>query len=328
MYLNSQSLKPSLHIRDSAWLEHSPFAFWLIDVLRPNKLVELGTHNGFSFLSQCQVVKSLNLDASVYAIDTWQGDEHAGFYGNNVYESLEEEVRAMYPGIGRMVRATFADARSQFDNSSVDLLHIDGRHRYEDVKGDFQTWVDTLSDKGVVLFHDTSVRRGDFGVYKFWAEISLNYPSFEFYHGHGLGVLLVGKNVPQILIDLCTGSFEQENFIREAYARLGFINTCQYEETKFSGIQQQLQHKININNLTIDEKNATISKISEELNFLDRKIEDINNVNRINTCKLNQENAELKDKLKYMERMNRDILSSTSWRITWPMRAIKTIFIR
>ncbi|QQC24332.1 class I SAM-dependent methyltransferase [Brucella anthropi] len=328
MYLNSQSLKPSLHIRDSAWLEHSPFAFWLIDVLRPNKLVELGTHNGFSFLSQCQAVKSLKLNASVYAVDTWQGDEHAGFYDNNVYESLEEEVRALYPGIGRMIRATFSDARSQFDNSSVDLLHIDGRHRYEDVKEDFQTWVDALSDKGVVLFHDTSVRRSDFGVYKFWAEISLNYPSFEFYHGHGLGVLLVGKNVPQILTDLCTGSFEQENFIREAYARLGFINTCQYEEKKFYGMQQQLQQKINISNSTIEDKNCTINKLSEEIKLLHRKINDLNNINKINTCKLNQENLDLINKLKCVEGLNENILSSTSWRITWPMRAIKTIFIR
>ncbi len=62
MYLNSQSLKPSLHIRDSAWLEHSPFAFWLIDVLRPNKLVELGTHNGFSFYHNA---KQLNLSNSM-----------------------------------------------------------------------------------------------------------------------------------------------------------------------------------------------------------------------------------------------------------------------
>ena len=84
MYLSTHSFTPALHVRDSAWLEHSPFVFWLIAILQPKRIVELGTHNGFSFLSQCQIAKSLGLDASIYAIDTWEGDEHAGFYSSEV----------------------------------------------------------------------------------------------------------------------------------------------------------------------------------------------------------------------------------------------------
>ena len=34
------------HIVTSAWLTHAPFAFWLVDVLRPRSIVELGTHHG------------------------------------------------------------------------------------------------------------------------------------------------------------------------------------------------------------------------------------------------------------------------------------------
>jgi len=37
--------RPS-YIAQSAWLEHIPFAFWVVDTLRPRKIVELGTHYG------------------------------------------------------------------------------------------------------------------------------------------------------------------------------------------------------------------------------------------------------------------------------------------
>ena len=60
----------------SAWIEHTPFAFWIIDAIRPESLAELGTHQGQSYLTfakRCLDVQPAN----AYAIDTWQGDEHA-----------------------------------------------------------------------------------------------------------------------------------------------------------------------------------------------------------------------------------------------------------
>ncbi len=39
-----------------AVLEHAPFAFWLVDALRPRTFPELGTPAGFSYLTLCQAV--------------------------------------------------------------------------------------------------------------------------------------------------------------------------------------------------------------------------------------------------------------------------------
>ena len=44
------------YVSSSAWLEHAPFAYWLVDTIRPTVFVELGTHTGFSYLSLCQAV--------------------------------------------------------------------------------------------------------------------------------------------------------------------------------------------------------------------------------------------------------------------------------
>ncbi|WP_247996552.1 class I SAM-dependent methyltransferase [Brucella tritici] len=326
MYLSRQSFAPSLHIRSSAWLEHSPFIFWLIDILRPSRLVELGTHNGFSFLSQCQVAKSIDCDATIYAIDTWKGDEHAGFYDAEVYDNLEVEVRINYPRIGRLIKSTFAAARSQFNNGSVDLLHIDGRHRYEDVKEDFDTWVGTLSDRGVVLFHDTCVRRDDFGVYRFWSEISQKYPSFEFYHGNGLGILIIGNRAPGILTDLCSDSFETKSLVRDAYARLGYINTLQFEIMKITSEGKNLLYQVKSKELEINRYSDILNNFNDKLMYFHTELETAEREHHQQISEVHQEKMRLQSELRELENLKNSMLASTSWKITRPLRAIKAFF--
>src|SRR5690349_8731822 len=62
----------------SAWHEHAPFAFWLVEKLKPRLFVELGTHLGFSYFSFCQAIRMAKLDTIAFAVDRWTGDEHAG----------------------------------------------------------------------------------------------------------------------------------------------------------------------------------------------------------------------------------------------------------
>jgi hypothetical protein len=200
--LNTSMFMQPLHLPPSAWIGHIPFAAWLVEELKPKVLVELGTHNGASYLAFCQAVKENALDTKCYAVDTWQGDEQAGLYGEEVFETLNEIHRNHYAGFSQMLRMTFDEAAGYFADGSVDLLHIDGLHTYEAVSHDFATWLPKLSERGVILFHDTMVRERDFGVWKFWDALSREYPSFEFQHAYGLGVLLVGKDIPKEVAEL------------------------------------------------------------------------------------------------------------------------------
>ncbi len=207
----------------STWVQHAPFAFFLIEATKPRSYVELGSHHGYSFFAVCQAVKAYQLATQCYAVDTWQGDEHAGFYDKLVFDSVDYHRAIHYPDFANLKRMIFDEALSHFEDHSIDVLHIDGRHFYEDVRHDFESWLPKLSDSGIVLLHDTQVRDKNFGVYRLWDEISSRYPSFEFHHGHGLGIAAVGKTVPVELNALFGAKQDSEAvfLIRNAYERLG-----------------------------------------------------------------------------------------------------------
>jgi hypothetical protein len=179
----------------SAWVGHVPFLYLLFKLTEPRTYVELGVDLGTSFLSACDATDRFRTGTRCYGIDTWQGDQHSGLInGNAVFGPLQKFVAARYPHC-KLFRQTFDQTVEYFDDGSIDLLHIDGLHTYEAVLHDFSTWLPKLSDRSVVLFHDTEVRERDFGVYKFWSEVKAKYRHFEFTHSFGLGVLLTGASV-------------------------------------------------------------------------------------------------------------------------------------
>lgn len=194
--LNASMCMQPKEIPPSAWIGHIPFAAWLVEELKPRTLVELGTHHGTSYLAFCQAVAENALGTNCFAVDTWHGDEHSGVYGEEVFTSLLSYHQATYAAFSQLLRMTFDEASACFEDGSVDLLHIDGLHTYQAAKHDFETWLPKMSDRGVILFHDTMVREREFGVWRLWAGVSQAYPSFEFTHAYGLGVLIVGKKAP------------------------------------------------------------------------------------------------------------------------------------
>jgi hypothetical protein len=198
----SLSLNPR-YDAPSAWWQHVPVAHWLVDVIKPDTIVELGTHYGVSFFAFCEASEAFSSNSFVFAVDTWEGDEHSGAYSEEVYNKVLAHWSGFHRSRSRLVRSTFDEAANYFENKSIDILHIDGLHTYEAVQHDFKTWLPKLKDESVVLLHDINVRERGFGVWKFWLELKANpeYLSIEVKNGHGLGLLIKGSRCTSLLND-------------------------------------------------------------------------------------------------------------------------------
>ena len=210
-----EHLAPAFWVPDrlgtaSAWWGHVPFAHWLVAAARPRVVVELGTHSGVSYAAFCRAVAELGLATRCVAVDSWRGDAQAGHYDAEVYAELRAWHDARHSEFSRLLRADFDSARAMFGRGTIDLLHIDGLHDYGSVRHDFDTWLPALSERGVVLLHDTEMREPGFEVWRLWAELRRDYPGFSFRHGHGLGVLSVGRRPAAPVAALCAAEGTQE----------------------------------------------------------------------------------------------------------------------
>ncbi|AYM65384.1 hypothetical protein At12D13_42320 [Agrobacterium fabrum] len=261
----------------TAWLMHGPFAMWLVRNMRPRRIVELGTHYGFSYFSFCQAVASSNLIADCFAVDTWSGDEHAGYYDDSVYSRVVEE-NEKYAPFSTLLRKTFVQALDDIEDNSIDILHIDGRHFYDDVKEDFISWTRKLSDRAVVLFHDTEVRERDFGVWRFWAEIAPGRPSINLRHEHGLGVLFWGENVPdELRAFVSLIATEPSRSLIENYFQIAgqafsqkkwFDEQLEVSDAKLASERQDAQGLRRKNAVLIEEISATKNELEDVKNNL------------------------------------------------------------
>lgn len=251
----------------SAWSEHVPFAFWLVDVLRPLTIAELGTYSGVSYSAMCQAVRLLGLPTRCFAIDTWAGDDHTGFYSSDVYREFASFHDSHYSAFSSLIRSSFDEAVNYFDDQSIDLLHIDGLHTYEAVRHDFETWRPKLSKNAVVLLHDTNFRERNFGVFRYWDEIREQFPHFCFLHGHGLGIIAIGDDYPDAFQLLIRPSNDQNmvGSIRQAFSFYGKSARLQCE--KFEVGNLIARHVIEQNNLndSINQRDAKIASIEQAI---------------------------------------------------------------
>lgn len=284
---------------ETAWKGHVPFMFVLQKLLKPRVYVELGVHNGASLIAACTAAKSYNLDTTLYGIDSWDGDEHAGRYeGDRVYTELKAHLDANFRNV-KLLRKYFADARRHFRDESIDLLHIDGLHTYDAVKEDFTTWFGAMSPSGVILFHDICVYERGFGVHRLWAELKKSFSTVEFHHSYGLGVLFLDPSDSRL--GPLTGLASNENqlgFYRDLVSLVGDVLPERMGYFSASAI--------------ISEKERYIAEKERDLVEKDRSIADLNR----RLFAFDHEVALLRSEVQALR-------ASTSWRITAPLRALK-----
>ena len=189
------------------WEGHRDFAYDLLNFVNPKKIVELGSQYGCSLFAFCQSVKDNGLKTQINAVDYWKGDIGAENTGEEVYEIVKQTIKKFFRDVDiNLYQMDFDSALDSFEDSSIDILHIDGGHRYEDVEHDLNSWISKLKENGIILFHDV-FSHIDSGSCEHWEQTKKKYPAlyFEFRHSCGLGILF-----PK-------GNYWYENMISEGF---------------------------------------------------------------------------------------------------------------
>ncbi len=220
--VRSSIVRPDWFGNPSGWRGHVPFGIWLVQSLQPNIILDLCIHHSSSYFNFCKAVKVARLRAKCYAVDAWRNDKQSGHGEGCDFDNTQKYNECEYADISCLLPMRFDEAVEHFSDASIDLLHINGCYTYEAVKRAFDAWLPKLTHSGVILFHQTNVKQGYFGVWRFWEELTRLYSlNLEFGHCQGLGVLQLAPGEGRFLLDWLLPDSADKQLLREYFGKRG-----------------------------------------------------------------------------------------------------------
>src|SRR6266481_1008444 len=298
-----------LRLAATAELAHAPLAMFLVDLLRPKVLVQLGVREGTLFCAYAQAVKELRLDTRCFAIDDWQ-DGGGADDELRALEDLRAHHDPLYKDFSQLIQGSPGEAHASFEDGDVDLLHLGADGTYEKLSEWIESWLPKMSDHGLIVLENANLHSGELDVWRFWKEIKADQPHFEFGHHGGLGILSIGTKVPEGLEVLFKANDKETSLIREFFRQSGGLLRAQLENKPevrdlYSRVKDsflQLQAKT----LAAEKNERTIQSLLGELEVADKESEK-------NRAELSHLSAEV-DRLTVKENQLNNILHSRAWR--------------
>ncbi|MDF3917776.1 hypothetical protein P3W43_02770 [Salinicola salarius] len=202
------------HIEPSAWLDHLPLLFWLMEAMAPQRCVTLGARRGSPHTAFCQGTGRLGLDAECLLVADDEDD-------------LGAEIHAMadrrYGAIARRLNAAPRRAAKQIEPGSVDVLALDVSASDADMEDILDRWLSRVSERGIVLIPGINRREPGCVAHEHFAALQSTYRSLTFHHGDGLGILVVGERPAELIETLLSrwNAPTAARTVREVFARLG-----------------------------------------------------------------------------------------------------------
>jgi predicted O-methyltransferase YrrM len=149
----------------TGWFEYPSFYEMCLKAVPENgTLVEIGSWRGRSTCYMGSLIKNSNKNVKFYSVDTWEGsdeEQHISFIeelksqGKTLFEEFQENIKSC--GIDDVVipiQSTSILAAEQFEDNSLDFVHIDASHEYEDVLNDIKSWYPKVKPGGMITGDD------------------------------------------------------------------------------------------------------------------------------------------------------------------------------
>jgi len=149
----------------SGWFEYPSFYAMCLKAVPENGiLVEIGSWRGRSTCCMGSLIKNSNKNVKFYSVDTWEGsdeEEHISFItelkskGKTLFDEFQENIKSC--GVDDVIipiQSTSILAAEQFEDNSIDFLHIDASHDYENVIADINAWYPKVKPGGMITGDD------------------------------------------------------------------------------------------------------------------------------------------------------------------------------
>ena len=291
-----------LRLGPTAELVHVPVAMFLVDVLRPEVLIQLGVSEGTLFCAYAQAVRYLGLSTRCFAVGEWSNGDSEGTDPSHL-SNLRAHHDPLYGDFSQLIQGSPGDRHTDFENAAIDLLHIRAFSPNDELAALVERWLPRMSNRGVVVLENINVRSNECNVWKVWKDLSDVHPHFEFPHQGGLGVVAVGKAIPDELVAILEATDAEASLTREFFRQSGERIKAQQPtnpeverlKLRVTDLFLELQGKT----LAIEEKERAIKSLLEDMEVADREGE--------------RSRAEM-FRLSAQEEQLNNILNSRAWR--------------
>lgn len=139
----------------------------IIEEIQPELCVEIGVFGGASLIPQALSLKE-NKKGKIYGIDPWTVDsaleemineDHKTWWGGlnmeEIYQSCYKKIEELeLQNYCSLIRDKSENVSNQFQNESIDLLHIDGNHSEVLSYRDAVLYLPKVKQGGYIMFDD------------------------------------------------------------------------------------------------------------------------------------------------------------------------------
>ena len=149
----------------SGWFEYPSFYKKCFDCCEDNStIVEVGSWFGRSTSYMGSLLKESNKNIKFYSVDTWEGSDEEAHH--KIISELKSQGKTLFDeylnnledcGVIDYVipiKSTSIDAANTFEDNSIDFIHIDASHDYDNVLADIIAWYPKVKPGGLITGDD------------------------------------------------------------------------------------------------------------------------------------------------------------------------------
>jgi GT2 family glycosyltransferase/glycosyltransferase involved in cell wall biosynthesis len=312
--------KPRFIAEPLSWARHIPFARWIVEAHRPTLFVEIGTYTGNSFFSICDTLKDISNSSDykpkAHCIGTWIDSSNQEITYDTVFDRINNICMEQFNGFVQVHRSSPTESLSKFEDSSIDLLHINGPSTLEASKQNLEAWFKKLSNRGIILLHDFNSVDESSDLWKFCCEIRNLHPSFELLSG--LGLIIIAKSNQCLSNDLKKLLVETKTDHKLSLDFQTFFNTL--GSIVYSICEYEVQKGASTNLLPLPAELILPSKEKQQSSFL----KNLNNTLEYHLNGVIQENNHLRQVVDSISKVQQSKL----WKLCKFLRRFTQMFIK